>query len=163
MAEFLKCIALNGVGSDNGSMTLLIKGSKVDLLFCQDNYSQGSSVDPLPNSTESLLTVVTNPASWQIKQLNFDGHTYFAALTTINMGRSLVYAPVMTSTQEVLSGNLPFSLGLTTQAGVVCVAGQQTKGRGMCMHAYHFAESTHVEGPCCVYVYLQVTVHACTI
>ena len=137
--EFLKCVRSNGVKTEEGSASLLIKGNEVDVLVCQDDYSQGSPVDPPLKATESLLTVISNPASWQIEQLSFDIDAYFTALKTIDMGRTLLYTPVITSTQVVLCGNLPFSLSLTSKAGVVCVAGQQTKGRGMCtlacMHA----------------------------
>ena len=102
----------------------------MNIIFCLDDYSQGSPVDPPPKPTESLLTIITNPAFWQVQQLAFDSHAYFTTLKTTNMGRSVVYTPVITSTQEVLCGNLPFSLSLTSKAGVVCVAGQQTKGKG---------------------------------
>ena len=136
--EFLKCIKLNSIEADNDSTSVLIKGSDVDILFCQADYSQGSPVDPPRKPTELLLTVITSPASWQVEQLSFDVGAYFSALTTNNMGRSLVYTPVITSTQEVLCGNLPFTLSLTAKAGVVCVAGQQTKGKGtVCMCALH--------------------------
>ena len=137
--EFLKCIKLNGIRAEDSSTSVLIKGNDVDILFCQDDYSQGSPVDPPPHSTESLLSTITRPASWQVKQLSFDADVYFAFLKTTNMGRCVLYAPVMTSTHALLCGNLPFSLSLSSKAGVICVAGQQTKGKGtMCVCVHNF-------------------------
>ena len=136
--EILKCIKSSSVREKDGSRSLIVKGTDVDLLFCQDDYSQGSPVDPPPESSESLLTVITSPASWQVKQVSFDADAYFTALKTTNMGRCLLYTPVITSTQVVLCGNLPFSLSLSAKAGVVWVAEKQTKGKGtlsVCIHS----------------------------
>ena len=91
----------------------------------------GSSVDGFPPPPQpSELAIVTNPAEWQIKNLSFNFLEYFELLKTQTLGRSVLYTPVIASTQTLFTGNIPFCSALTPDMGVVSVAGQQTKGKG---------------------------------
>ena len=65
-----------------------------------------------------------------MRNLSFDFLEYFKLLKTRDMGRSVLYTPVIASTQTLFTGNLPFCSALTQEMGVVSVAAQQTKGKG---------------------------------
>jgi biotin--protein ligase len=109
----------------------VIKGSEVDIeLVRTDEDSEGSSVDPPPSPAVDKVVLLTRPSERQLKSLEFDTSQYMKYLRTGHMGRTLLYTPVIGSTQTMLTGNMPFSLALKTDMGVVCAAGQQTRGRG---------------------------------
>lgn len=96
-----------------------------------DEMREGSSVDPLPCPTTNKIVLLTRPSEAQLNSLEFDVAQYVRCLRTGHLGRTLLYTPVIGSTQTMLTGNLPFSMALKTVMGVVCVAGQQTQGRGI--------------------------------
>ena len=87
-------------------------------------------MDSVEQPSLSELTVVTNPAPWQLHGLPFSCDRYFQELRTREMGRSLLHTPVITSTQLPFMGNLTFCQALRPEMGVVWVAAQQTKGKG---------------------------------
>ena len=108
-----------------------IVGSEMSARLITTNFEEGTSVDgfpPPPKSTE--LAIFTNPAQWQVRSLSFDCLEYFELLKTKDLGRSVLYTPVIASTQTLFTGNLPFCSALTQEMGVVSVAAQQTKGKG---------------------------------
>ena len=112
----------------------VIKGSEVDIeLVRTDEDSEGSSVDPPPSPAVDKVVLLTRPSERQLRSLEFDTSQYMKYLRTGHMGRTLLYTPVIGSTQTMLTGNMPFSLALKTDMGVVCAAGQQTRGRGVCV------------------------------
>ena len=95
------------------------------------DFEDGTPVDgfpPPPGPKE--LAVLTNPATWQVNSLSFDFLEYFKLLKTKDMGRSVLYTPVIGSTQTLFTGNFPVCSALTQEMGVVSVAAQQTKGKG---------------------------------
>ena len=95
------------------------------------NFEEGTSVDGFPSPPgPSELAILTNPAKWQVRSLQFDFLEYFKLLKTKDLGRSVLYTPVIASTQTLFTGNIPFSSALTPEMGVVSVAAQQTKGKG---------------------------------
>ena len=103
-------------------------------LINTDLSSEGTPVDPFPPPSGSSLSVFTRPAKWQLNRLPFDFDSYFNHLKTAHLGRSLLYTPVITSTQTVFAGNVPLCTALTPDLGVICVAAQQTQGRGEWIH-----------------------------
>ena len=107
-----------------------IKGSDSSSLNVYDDYSLGTPVDPPEESTETLVTILTKPSDRQINALDFNSKSFFSHLKTRNLGRSLLIGPVVTSTQSIFTGNVPFTTCFTQENGLVCIAGQQTKGRG---------------------------------
>lgn len=108
-----------------------ISGSEMSVRLITTNFEEGSSVDGFPSLPQpSELAILTNPAKWQVRSLSFDFLEYFKLLKTQNLGRSVLYTPVITSTQTLFTGNLPFCSALTPDMGVVSVATQQTKGKG---------------------------------
>ena len=109
----------------------VIKGSEMNLRLIANDFSKlGTPVDPLPQPSSSNLTVIARPAKWQLRSLPFDSDLYFEHLQTAYLGRTVLYTPVISSTQTVFTGNVTFRNALTTQLGVVCVAAQQTQGKG---------------------------------
>lgn len=114
--------------------TSSISGSEMSARLITTNFEDGSSVDGFPSPPQpSELAILTNPAKWQIRSLSFDFLEYFKLLKTQNLGRSVLYTPVITSTQTLFTGNVPFCSALTPDMGVVSVAAQQTKGKGTCI------------------------------
>lgn len=124
----------------------IIKGSEISLQLISNDFSKlGTPVDPLPQPSSSNLTVIARPAKWQVRSLPFDLDLYFEHLQTAHLGQTVLYTPVISSTQTVFTGNVTFCDALTTQLGVVCVAAQQTQGKGevscfmtFCLHATLF-------------------------
>lgn len=109
----------------------IIKGSEMDLQLIPHDFSKlGTPVDPLPQPSAKNLTVVARPARWQLHSLPFNPDIYFEHLKTAHLGRTVLYTPVISSTQTVFTGNVMFCNTLTSQMGVVCVAAQQTQGKG---------------------------------
>ena len=109
----------------------VVKGSTVDIeLVTADPAHEGSSVDPPPTPSTHKIVLITRPLDDDIEEMGFDVGQYMRLLRTGHMGRTLLYTPVIGSTQTMLTGNLPFSRALRAEMGVVCVAGQQTQGRG---------------------------------
>lgn len=110
----------------------VIRGSEVDIeIVDTDEMSEGSSVDPLPCPAANKIVLLTRPSEAQLNNLEFDVAQYMRCLRTGHLGRTLLYTAVIGSTQTMLTGNLPFSMALKTGMGVVCVARQQTQGRGI--------------------------------
>ena len=110
----------------------IIRGSEVDIeLVNTETTSEGSSVDPLPCPAVNKVVLLTKPSQIQLHGVGFDISQYMRCLRTGHLGRTLLYTLVIGSTQTMLTGNLPFSLALKTDMGVVCAAGQQTQGRGI--------------------------------
>ena len=108
-----------------------IVGSEMSARLITTDFEDGTSVDGFPPPPESSeLAIFTNPARWQLRNLSFDFLEYFKLLKTKDMGRSVLYTPVIASTQTLFTGNLPFCSALTQEMGVVSVAAQQTKGKG---------------------------------
>ena len=109
----------------------VVRGSGVDIeLMTADPAVDGSSVDPPHTPTPNKIVLLTRPLQGDLEELEFDGSQYTRLLRTGHMGRTLLYTPVIGSTQTMLTGNLPFTRALRPDMGVVCVAGQQTQGRG---------------------------------
>ena len=113
-----------------------IKGSEMDIHLIQtDIATEGTPVDPLPEPTRSCLSVLTRPAKWQLDRVQFCFKEYFDHLRTAYLGRTVLCTPVVSSTQTFFTGNMPFCTALKSELGVVCVAGQQTQGKGQ-YHSY---------------------------
>lgn len=112
-----------------------LPGRDLSLVFISTDYSIGTPVDDPQRPSTSELTVITNPAPWQLKSLPFSPAEYFQRLETSELGRTLLHTPVITSTQLPFMGNDTFCQMLTQQMGVVWVAAQQTqgKGKGVCL------------------------------
>ena len=109
----------------------VVRGSEVDIeLITSDPAIEGSSVDPPPTPTPKRIILVTRPLEAELQDLEFDVAQYKRLLCTGHLGRTLLFTPVIGSTQTMLTGNLPFARALGAEMGVVCVAGQQTQGRG---------------------------------
>ena len=112
----------------------VIEGSKVDIeLVRTDSATEGSSVDPLPAPATDKIVLLTTPSDLDLEEVEFDFVQYTRWLRTGYLGRTLLYTPVIGSTQTMLTGNTSFSLAMKTNMGVVCAAGQQTQGRGIYM------------------------------
>ena len=109
-----------------------IPGKDMSLRFITHDYTLGTPVDMPPSPSASELTVVTSPAPWQVKQLPFSSQVYFRQLQTRELGRVLLHTPVITSTQLPFTGNLSFCQALGADLGLVWVAAQQTRGKGVC-------------------------------
>ena len=108
-----------------------ITGTEISARLITTNFEDGSSVDGFPPPPQpSEIAIVTNPAEWQVRSLSFNSLKYFELLKTRTLGRSVLYTPVISSTQTLFTGNVPFCSALTPDMGVVSVAGQQTKGKG---------------------------------
>ncbi len=109
----------------------VIKGRETRVQLINANMSsEGTPVDPFPSPSPSSISVFTRPAQWQLGGLAFDFDSYFSHLKTAHLGRTVFYTPVIASTQTVFTGNVPFCNALTSDYGLVCVAGQQTQGKG---------------------------------
>jgi hypothetical protein len=107
-----------------------IAGKDISLRFLTTDYNLGTPVDDVVQPSTCELTVITNPAPWQLNSLSFSSNEYFRELRTREMGQSLLHTPVITSTQLPFMGNLRFCQALRPEMGVVWVAAQQTKGKG---------------------------------
>ena len=120
---------MSGVASGDGGTTL--KGSEVDIeLVTTDVAKEGSPVDPLPEPAADQLVLLTNPSPLQLKSIDFNIDQYMRCLRTAYLGRTLIYTPIIGSTQTLLTGNSPLCTALKRDMGLVCVAGQQTRGKG---------------------------------
>ena len=109
----------------------VVKGSGVNIdLMMGDPIIEGSSVDPPPTPTPNKIVLLTRPLLANLDELEFDIPQYKRLLHTGHMGRTLLYTPVIRSTQTMLTENLVFTRALRPEMGVVCVASQQTQGRG---------------------------------
>ena len=124
----------------------VIKGSEVDIeLVTTDVSKEGSSVDPLPIPTVNKIVLLTSPSEVQLREeVEFDVPQYIRWLCTGFLGRTLLYTPVIGSTQTMLTGNTAFSMALKPNMGVVCAAGQQTKGIGI---------YKKIRTPCAIFLY----------
>lgn len=108
----------------------VLYGREMSLQLIQHNYQSSSSVDPAPSSTHSKMALIAFPADWQLDSQPFDFKEYFYHLHTAQLGRTLLYTSVISSTQSLFTGNIDFCNALTTDMGIVSVAGQQTSGKG---------------------------------
>ena len=114
-----------------------IKGREVDVnVVTLDTPADGTSVDPLPVPTMKKIVLLTNPSSSQLRSLEFNVSQYTTSLQTAFLGRTLIYTPVIGSTQTAFAGNMPFCTALRTDMGVVCLASQQTQGKGIIIRIY---------------------------
>ena len=78
----------------------VIKGSEMNLKLIFNDFSKlGTPVDPLPLPSSSNLTVIARPAKWQLRSLPFDSDLYFEHLQTAYLGQTVLYTPVISSTQ----------------------------------------------------------------
>ena len=112
-----------------------VKGSEVDIeLVMTDMAREGTPVDPLPQPAADKIVLLTNPSHPQLQSIGFESSQYMKCLQTAYLGRALIYTPIIGSTQTMLTGNMPFCTALKTDMGVVCAAGQQTKGKGQTRH-----------------------------
>lgn len=109
-----------------------ITGSEVSIHVSNENYSDPEStpVDLPPSPSTSLLSILTNPSPWQKEEMDFDMLVYFSFLQTEKMGQVVVYTPVIPSTQTVFTGNNTFTSSFSFNGRLICVAGQQTRGKG---------------------------------
>ena len=113
----------------------IIQGSETDIeLVCTNMTTEGTPVDPLPSPAVNKIVLLTRPSAAQLQDVKFDTAQYMRCLRTGLLGRTLLYTPVIGSTQTMLTGNVPFCLALQTDMGVVCAAGQQTRGKGRHSH-----------------------------
>ena len=120
----------------------VIEGSEVDItLVGAGSDEEGSSVDPPPTPTASEIVLLTRPSEEQLQGMEFDVTQYTRWLRTGHLGRTLVYTPVIGSTQTVFTGNLPFTMALKPDMGVVCAAGQQTQGKGITFFQYSLSHT----------------------
>ena len=112
-----------------------VKGSEVGIeLVMTDMAREGTPVDPLPEAAANKIVLLTNPSHLQLESIGFDASQYMKCLQTAYLGWALIYTPIIGSTQTILTGNMPFCTALKTDMGVVCAAGQQTKGKGQTRH-----------------------------
>ncbi len=122
---------LRSTGTSEGKRnTIKGKDMDIELIPATDASKQETIVDPLPVPTANHLCVITRPTQAHLSALSFDFQLYFSLLRTVSLGRTMLYTPVMSSTQNVFTGNLPFAESLPMSIGTVCVAGEQTKGKG---------------------------------
>ena len=63
--------------------------------------------------------------------MEFNLSQYYETLHTASLGQVVLYTPVIASTQSVFTDNIKFATTARTR-GVICIAGQQTQGKGMC-------------------------------
>ncbi len=108
----------------------IIEGRETSLHLVYHDYQSGTPVDPSPCPNHSQMVLLTSPADWQLERQPFNFNEYFRHLQTKKLGRTLLYTAVIPSTQTLFTGNIAFCNTLTTEMGVVNVAGQQTKGKG---------------------------------
>lgn len=108
-----------------------IKGSEMDIELIPDDMTEGTPVDPPPEPAHNSISIYTKPAKWQLASLPFNPDLYFSHLRTTHLGKTMLYTSVISSTQTVFTGNIPFCTSLSSEMGLVCVATQQTKGKGM--------------------------------
>lgn len=108
-----------------------LPGNELSLEFLTTDYTQGTPVDHTPSPSPSQMTIITRPAHWQLQHAPFSQEEYFEALETRELGRTVLYTPVITSTQLPFTGNMGFAQCLQREMGVVWVASQQTKGKGL--------------------------------
>ncbi len=108
----------------------IVQGRETSLRLIDHNYQSGTPVDPPPSPAHAELALITHPADWQLETQPFNFSEYFACLRTEKLGRTLLYTAVIPTTQSLFTGNIAFCNALTTEMGVVSVAGQQTKGKG---------------------------------
>ena len=102
----------------------------MSLRLIEHNYQSGTPVDSAPFPTHSEMALITLPARWQLEAQPFNFSEYFDRLHTTSLGRTVLYTAVIPSTQTLFTGNIEFCNALTTDMGVVSVAGQQTRGKG---------------------------------
>ncbi len=109
----------------------VVRGSETSVqLITTDMSSEGTPVDPFPSPSPTSISVFTRPAKWQLERLRFDVDGYFGHLKTAQLGRTVLYTPVIASTQTVFTGNMSLCNAVTCDHGVTCVASQQTQGKG---------------------------------
>lgn len=110
----------------------VIKGSEMDVELITADMSKGTPVDAHPASpSPQRLCIFARPAHWQLSALPFDFQLYFSLLQTSTLGRTILYTPVISSTQTAFTGNTKFAHSIPSILGVASVAGQQTQGKGM--------------------------------
>ena len=115
--------------NDNPSRSV-IKGSEVTAVFSTDDYTLGSPVDPIESTTDTRTVVIAKPSQCQLDSLDFNYKNFFDCLKTKHLGRCMLLGAVVTSTQTFFTGNVPLCLRLSSDSGLIFVAGQQTRGRG---------------------------------
>ena len=108
-----------------------MKGKEVSAVMIMDDYTLGTPVDPPEDTTETRSVIVARPRQEQIDSLGFCTQKFFNYLKTKCLGRCLLVGPVVTSTQTFFTGNFPLTSKIPQDSGLLFVAGQQTKGRGM--------------------------------
>ena len=115
---------LRSTGTTEGERNVIKgKGMDIELIPTEDG-------SPLPVPTAHHLCVITTPTQQQLNAISFDFQLYFSLLKTATLGRTVLYTPIISSTQTVFTGNLPFADSLPASLGTVCVAGRQTNGIG---------------------------------
>ena len=90
-----------------------------------------TSTEGTPPPSPSHLSVLANPPPSAVEQMEFNLSQYYETLHTATLGQVALYTPVIASTQSVFTGNIKFATTASTR-GVICIAGQQTQGKGMC-------------------------------
>ncbi|XP_070700270.1 biotin--protein ligase isoform X2 [Pempheris klunzingeri] len=113
-ASFLKLLQTHA--DQNGHLKL----SKVPLRMVSSSELQDG---PLPEGSLALVTNSSESQSW----VQFNMETYSKNLKTSLLGRTMLYAEVVSSTMDLLEG---LSVHLPKDVGLITVAARQTKGRG---------------------------------
>ncbi|XP_053188230.1 biotin--protein ligase isoform X2 [Scomber japonicus] len=83
----------------------------------------------LPESSLVLVTDSEESQRWEL----FNMETYSSNLKTRVLGRTLLYADVVTSTMDLLEG---LTLHLPKDVGLIAIAARQSKGRGRGRNAW---------------------------
>ena len=122
-SEFVSCAL---ACADGG----VIKGSEMDVELITPDLAEGTPVDAHPMPSPKRLCIFTGPAHCQLGRLPFDFELYFSLLGTTKLGRTVLYTPVISSTQTAFTGNTRFSQSIPPTLGLASVAGQQTQGKG---------------------------------
>ncbi len=103
----------------------------IELIPATGEHSlQDPPLGSLPMPTARCLCIFTRPTEAQLRAVSFDSQLYFSLLKTDTLGRTVLCTSVISSTQNVFTGNLTFAQALPNSLGTVCVAQQQTKGKG---------------------------------
>lgn len=131
--EQIKLEPTGGKGGEVGGATLL-RSSKVSVAIVEN--TAGGAASTLQPS-QSLLPVCVLPAGESLpKSCDFNLREYQASLSSSSLGRSLVFADVIGSTQTVLDSNWNLVQSVPDHAGLALVAGRQLSGRGRSGNAW---------------------------
>ncbi|XP_045896801.1 biotin--protein ligase-like [Micropterus dolomieu] len=120
-ASFLKWLQTRA--DQNGLLTL----SKTSLRIVSCSELQDGPL--LPQGSQALVTNSSESQSWA----QFSMETYSKNLKTSLLGRTLLYAEVVTSTMDLLEG---LTLHLPKDVSLIAVAAQQNQGRGRGRNAW---------------------------